>query len=250
VTVAAVLWDMDGTLLDGEDVWRKAHAALAAALGGHLDDDALDALVGCAIDTGVVAALLAGGHDPTPVRIVAAREQLVLTVIASYAAGIRWMPGARDALDAVAAAGVPMALVTNTTRPVVAVALGQLGRDRFAATVCGDDVPAGKPDPAPYRAAAALLGVPIDRCVAVEDSPTGADAATAAGAACLVVPGVLPVAGAPRRRFRDSLVGLTVADLDTVAAPLRPHPAATGRHVPTTPHARRQRVHAATEGRR
>ena len=117
------------------------------------------------------------------------------------------MPGA--ALQTVRAAGLPTALVTNSLRRITELALEGIGREFFDVSVCGDEVPAGKPAPDPYLRAAELLGVPIEACVAVEDSPNGALAAERAGAAVLVVPCEVPVPTGPRRTFRDDLVGLT-----------------------------------------
>ncbi len=79
--------------------------------------------------------------------------------------------------------------------------------------MCGDEVPEGKPDPAPYLRAAELLGVEPAECLAVEDSPTGAAAAEAAGCTVLVVPSITTVPESPRRIFRTTLEGLTVPDL-------------------------------------
>ena len=98
-------------------------------------------------------------------------------------------------------------------RQIAELALDGIGRDFFDVTVCGDEVPAGKPAPDPYLRAAELLDVPVAECVAVEDSPKGALSAERAGAAVLVVPSELPVPEGPRRVQRDGLVGLTTAEL-------------------------------------
>jgi HAD superfamily hydrolase (TIGR01509 family) len=105
-----------------------------------------------------------------------------------FTEGLVWRPGAVALIAAVRAAGIPTALVTSTCRRLVDVALPTLGPENFDVVVCGDEVSATKPDPEPYRAAARLLGVPVDRCVAVEDSPTGVASAVAAGVAVLAVP--------------------------------------------------------------
>ncbi|MBF6417016.1 HAD-IA family hydrolase, partial [Nocardia cyriacigeorgica] len=84
------------------------------------------------------------------------------------------------------------------------------------ASVCGDEVPHGKPEPDVYLRAAELLGLDPKTCVAVEDSPTGVAAAEAAGCAVLVVPCEIAVPEAPIRTQRDSLVALTMADLGAV----------------------------------
>ena len=113
----------------------------------------------------------------------------------------------------VRAAGWPTALVTNTLRSLTEQALESIGREHFTVTVCGDEVPHGKPAPDPYLRAAELLGVAPQQCLAIEDSPTGAIAAERAGAAVLVVPCEVPVPAGPQRVHRASLTGLTAADV-------------------------------------
>jgi beta-phosphoglucomutase-like phosphatase (HAD superfamily) len=110
-------------------------------------------------------------------------------------------------------AGIPTALVTNTTRRVADLALDAMGREHFDVTVCADEVASGKPSPEPYLRAAALLGVDPARCVAVEDSPDGALAARRAGAAVLIVPGAVPVPAGAGRVHLPSLTGFDPADL-------------------------------------
>ncbi len=102
-----------------------------------------------------------------------------------------------------------MALVTNTERGLTEAALDVIGREHFVVTVCGDEVPHGKPEPDPYLRGAELLGVSAADCLAVEDSPTGTLAAERAGAAVLVVPCDTTVDAGPARVLRESLEGLT-----------------------------------------
>lgn len=113
-----------------------------------------------------------------------------------------------------------MALVTNTQRALTDRALNSIGRRYFSATVCGDEVPTGKPAPDAYRRAAALLGLAPSACLAIEDSVTGAAAAEAAGCPVLVVPNDVAVPGGPRRRQVSSLVGVAATDLRRVHAEL------------------------------
>jgi HAD superfamily hydrolase (TIGR01509 family) len=218
---AAVLWDMDGTLIDSERLWDVSLQDTARDLGGALSAQSRDALVGADIDASVLALLADVGLAATPERVAWTYERLVSRTIAVFAEGAAdWRPGARAALRAVRAAGVPTALVTNSLRRITEVALDGIGREFFDVTVCGDEVPAGKPAPDPYLRAAELLDVPIAECVAVEDSPNGALSAERAGAAVLVVPSEVPVPGGPRRVHRAGLVGLSTAEL--AAAVRRP----------------------------
>lgn len=210
---AAVLWDMDGTLIDGERLWVDAAERTAGEFGFALTEGTRLALVGVDIDTTVELVLGDMARPATAEVMAAVRERLVAAVAALYAEGVEWMPGAREALHTVRASGMRTALVTNTIRSIADLALDGLGRHYFDVTVCGDEVPSGKPAPDPYLRAAQLLGVDPAHCLAIEDSPTGALSAERAGAAVLVVPGAVPVPSGPRRSRRTDLVGLTLFEL-------------------------------------
>ena len=123
-------------------------------------------------------------------------------------------PATGELLAEVAAAGVPMALVSSSYRVLVDAVLAQ-GLGPFALTVAGDEVGQGKPHPEPYLTAAQRLGVSPARCVVIEDSPSGVAAGEAAGCAVVAVPSVAGVAfdAAPRRLVVGSLAGVTLADL-------------------------------------
>jgi HAD superfamily hydrolase (TIGR01509 family) len=210
---AAVLWDMDGTLVDSEKVWSISLADTALWLGGELSQAARDDMVGSNMARTLVIMVDDLGLPRHPARMAEAQAFLTARTGELFAAGLEWRPGALEALRTVRAAGWPAALVTNTGRALTEQALDGIGREHFTVTVCGDEVPRGKPDPDPYLRAAALLGVAAERCLAVEDSPTGALAAGRAGAAVLVVPCDVPVPEAPGRVHRSSLVGLTPDDM-------------------------------------
>ena len=158
------------------------------------------------------------GVPATPERIAWTYERLVARTEELFTAGELPTGGPAPARPCAPcrAAGMPTALVTNSLRRITELALDGIGREFFDVTVCGDEVAEGKPAPDPYRRAAELLGVPAQRCVAVEDSPNGALAAERAGAAVLVVPCEVAVPTGPRRTFRDDLVGLTAAELGAV----------------------------------
>jgi HAD superfamily hydrolase (TIGR01509 family) len=210
---AAVLFDMDGTLVDSEKVWTVALVEVSRDLRRELSPVARAAIVGSSLPRTLRILFddLELPHDPDV--MTAAGRRIVGRTAELFAAGLEWRPGALDALRTVRAAGWPTALVTNTGRALTERALDTIGREHFDATVCGDEVRRGKPDPDPYLRAAALLGVDAGECLAVEDSPTGAVAAERAGAAVLVVPCDVPVPGGPGRVLRASLAGLTAADV-------------------------------------
>jgi HAD superfamily hydrolase (TIGR01509 family) len=176
---AAVLWDMDGTLVE-EDAWEAAHLEVAEALGGTFDRDALDSLIGASFDFSVKSLLSVSGQPPELYAYVS--ELLIVAVEKRYKAGIKWLPGAKEALNAVSNAGIPQALVTNTIRRLANHAISHIGRHRFVATVCGDEVLNSKPAPDPYIHAASLLGVPIAQCLVIEDSSDGLLSAVRSGA--------------------------------------------------------------------
>jgi beta-phosphoglucomutase-like phosphatase (HAD superfamily) len=210
---AAVLWDMDGTLVDSEKVWSVSLAETARRLGGELSVAAREAMVGSNMARTLVLMFDDLGLDPDPERMAHARRWMTARTGELFAAGLQWRPGAPEALRMVCEAGWPTALVTDTGRALTEMALESIGREHFTVTVCGDEVPHGKPAPDPYLRAAELLDVVAEDCLAVEDSPTGATAAERAGAAVLVVPCEVPVPSGPRRVHRSSLVGLTPEDV-------------------------------------
>jgi HAD superfamily hydrolase (TIGR01509 family) len=214
--LGAVLWDMDGTLVDSEQIWSTSLRDLAAHLGGELSYPAREAMVGTNMPVSVRLMFTDLGLEPDPDRMAAAIRWLAWRASELFGGQVPLRPGAGDALAAVRAAGVPCALVTNTERRLAELALNSLGRANFEATVCGDEVARGKPAPDVYLRAAELLGVPISATVAVEDSPTGVASAVAAGCTVLVVSGVVPVPPGERRSFRNSLVGLTPQELSTL----------------------------------
>jgi HAD superfamily hydrolase (TIGR01509 family) len=217
--LAAVLWDMDGTLVDSEQIWTVALTDLARHLGGRLSLPARMAMVGTNMTVGIRLLFDDLGLPADAAAQAEARAWLAARTAHLFSGPLPWRPGAVDALAVLRAAGLPCALVTNTERAITELALGSLGRHNFEAVVCGDEVALPKPAPDVYLRATSLLGLPAARCVAIEDSPTGVASAEAAGCPVLVVPCVASVPDGPRRVFRDSLVGLTVPELESLVAP-------------------------------
>jgi HAD superfamily hydrolase (TIGR01509 family) len=215
--LAGVLFDMDGTLVDSEKVWDVGLIELALRYGGELSAPARRRMVGTSM--GQSMAIL---HEDIgqPWRDEAASVAwLEERVKELFADGLIWRPGAAELLAAVTAAGIPAALVTATRRHLVEVALETIGRAHFAAVVCGDEVDQTKPHPRPYLTAAALLGVDVERCVAIEDSPTGVASALAAGARVLAVPCEVDLSHIAGVTVVQSLAGIDVAYLRALAAP-------------------------------
>jgi HAD superfamily hydrolase (TIGR01509 family) len=203
---AAVLFDMDGLLIDSEPLWLEAETAVMARLGGSWDENDQAALVGGSLAL-TVRTLLAKAPRPAPPELVG---QWVMAHITERVrrGGVPIRPGARELLAEVTAAGLPRALVTSSQRGFMQAVLASTGMT-FDALVCGGDVTATKPDPEPYLLAAKLIGMPPGDCFALEDSPNGVASAEAAGCQVIAVPSLLPLAPAPGRIVVPSLLDLT-----------------------------------------
>ncbi|MCV7134689.1 HAD family phosphatase [Mycobacterium hodleri] len=216
----AVLFDMDGTLVDSEKLWDVSLQALYGRLGGVLTPEVRDTTVGSSSE-GLMRIVYSDlGLDHDPVAMEDSADWLHDYTGELFEQGLTWMPGARELLDALTDAGVPMALVTNTRRALTERALKSIGSHYFSASVCGDEVEHAKPAPDPYLRAAHLLGVDPAECLAIEDSVTGASAAEAAGCPVLVVPNDVEVPEGPRRRHVASLAEVDVAALRAIHAQL------------------------------
>jgi HAD superfamily hydrolase (TIGR01509 family) len=216
--LAAVLFDMDGTLVDSEKIWQQALEELADRLGGDLPPAIRASMVGTTTPEAIAMlftaigprAIAASGADPE-----SAATWLEDRVAILFTDGLTWRPGARELLGAVRAAGLPTALVTATAKDLVDIMLGTIGRENFEAIVTDDDVIDGKPHPEPYASAAAAIGVAPGDCVAIEDSPTGIASALAAGCVVVAVPAEVdlsPIAGVTHvRSLTDVDVGFLAA---------------------------------------
>jgi HAD superfamily hydrolase (TIGR01509 family) len=219
----AVLFDMDGTLVETEQYWGQAMFELAERLGGRMSEGARASTVGSTMRRSMTILHADLGLVRTEEQLLADARWVEDRTAQLLGAGISWCPGARELVTAVRAAGLRTALVTTTPRRLADIVLASiradLDCDPFDATVCGDEVPARKPDPAPYLQAMAALGVEPAGCVVIEDSESGVTAGLAAGAAVLGVPTVQALAPAPGLILRDGgLVGAGVAELDGVLA--------------------------------
>ena len=212
----AVLFDMDGTLVDSEKLWDIALQQLYVRLGGVLTPEVRVATVGGSAEGVMQIVYTDLGLEPDPTEMAATADWLHDITGDLFDAGLPWCDGARELLDALAQAAVPMALVTNTRRALTERALESIGRDYFTASVCGDEVAAGKPAPDPYRRAAALLSLDPEQCLAIEDSVTGAASAENAGCPVLVVPNDVEVPRSTRRHHVATLAGLGVPRLRSI----------------------------------
>lgn len=211
-TPAAVLWDLDGTIVDTEPLWMAAEQELADRHGvAWTEADALELVGNDLMDSGRYIRDRIGSSMSAEEVV----EHLVARLSDSLRGDVPWRPGAVELIRALAAEGVPQALVTMSWAAIAAPVAEALP---FDVVVTGDAVSAGKPDPAPYLLAAEKLGVDPTQCLAVEDSRTGAASADAAGCLVLVIPHMVQVPASPRRVFRPGLEGITVETLQQIWA--------------------------------
>jgi HAD superfamily hydrolase (TIGR01509 family) len=202
----AVIFDMDGTLLDTERLHHQAMGAAAVALGHAIPPALFERLVGVHRDVNRVTLQDALG-DGFPIETFYVDADARFEALA--AAGIPLRPGVVELLDHLRAQGVPCAVATSTASPFAERFLTEAGLiDHFDTVVTRSDVAHPKPAPDPYLLAAERLGVRPAHCVAVEDSPNGIRAAAAAGMATIMVPDLLPAT--------DETRALTVATLESL----------------------------------
>jgi len=213
--LAAVLFDMDGLLVDTEPLWLETETDVMARLGAPWSPQDQEALLGGSMQR-TVSYLLAKATRPAPPRTV---ERWMMEGMLDRVRDGRVVvrPGVRELLAAVAAAGLPYGLVTSSQRAFAEAVLASTGMT-LPVTVCAEDVAVTKPDPEPYLLAAKLLDADPARCVALEDSPNGVASATAAGCRVVAVPSLVPIPPAPGRIVVKSLTGVTLAVLRALAA--------------------------------
>lgn len=206
----AVLWDLDGTLINSEPLWHAQEQQFVEQAGGIWTATDRRALIGMTMTEASMYLLSRSPRPPTR-DSTEVSHHIIAGVIARLTQQVTWFAGARELLDDLTAHGVPQALVTNAWPVFIEAAIGQLPRDTFALVVNGQSVQKGKPHPEPYRTAAQRLGFrPVD-CLAIEDSEPGIRSATAAGVPTLAITD----SGAPAAGVTTlpTLQGLTVTSL-------------------------------------
>lgn len=213
IALAAVLWDMDGTLVNTEPYWISAETELIESFGGSWTHEEALELVGSGLWRSAQI-LQSKGVDLPEVEIIDNLTDRVLEQLVEF--GIPWRPGARELLSELREAGIPTALVTMSIGRMAHHVADRLGFLGFDAVVSGDDVTQSKPHPESYLRGAELLGVDIAHCLAIEDSPTGISSAAAAGAVVIGVPFMVELDGSPADTLWPTLAGRTLANLATV----------------------------------
>ena len=182
---AAVLFDLDGTLIDSEPIWAESTRTLARSRGATVTDDLLTRISG--LDATLAMRFVHTELGWSGWDVAADLAFVQNRVREAYQRGLSWRPGAAALLAATRKQGLVTGLVTSTYRPLVDLILSVVGKDNFDVVVCGDDGHEPKPHPAPYASAVASLGLNASSCVAIEDSPRGVASARAAGCAVLHV---------------------------------------------------------------
>ncbi len=175
--IRAVLWDMDGTLMDSQPLWDESFRNCCRERGGTVTPEQVAGIAGASIartceliaETGATAS----PQDPATAEVFA---EISARVEAAVRADPPILPGARSITATLNEIGLAQVIVTQSPRPIVEAVAHALG-DVFVELVTGDDGLPGKPTPAPYAAAIELLGLSPEECVVVEDSATGAASA-------------------------------------------------------------------------
>jgi HAD superfamily hydrolase (TIGR01509 family) len=204
----AVLFDMDGLLVDSEPLWFEVETEVMTRLGGTWTEADQEALLGSSLDRSVRYFLERAALPADPAEV---GEWMISGIVAKVRdRGVTIMPGAAELVAGVAASGLPYALVTSSQRRFVDAVLARTGL-RFPVMVCGNDVTRGKPNPEPYLLATRRLCVPPSHCLVLEDSITGVTAAEAAGCFVVAVPTLDGIEARPGRWVRRSLRGADVA---------------------------------------
>ncbi|WFE19585.1 HAD family phosphatase [Solwaraspora sp. WMMD937] len=183
--ISAVVFDMDGVLIDTEPVWEQVRRDYVAGAGGRWLPDAQQRLMGMSTPewAGYLDADLGVGRGADRVA-----DEVIDAMAARYRAELPLIPGAIEVVRDLAGR-FPLALASSSPRRLIEQVLATAGlTEAFRATVSTEECAAGKPDPEVYQVAARLLGVPPGRCLAVEDSSNGLRSAVAAGLVAVAVP--------------------------------------------------------------
>lgn len=207
----AVLWDLDGTLIDSEHYWAISQNRLAKQYGATWTDEDERGVIGSSLyDSSELIRQKFGIQDRSVQEII---DHLTDEVIEQMRASLPWRPGALELLLELKQAGIKTAMVTMSMRRMALAVADAIPFPAFDAVIAGDDVKLGKPHPEPYLTAAEQLGFHPSECIAFEDSITGLTSAVAAGTNAVGVTNMLKLPEGPDRKIISSLVGVSVSNL-------------------------------------
>ncbi len=203
---AAVLFDMDGTLVDTEPMWLASETELMARYGYKWTAiDQANCLGGPLDRVGEYMFDLAGKVE-SPEYFTQTLISLTRTHLRHGAA---FMDGAQELISLCQSMNLPIALVSASPRVLVDAVLDNVEGRNFVVTISADDVANVKPDPEGYLAAAKALSVAIEECLILEDSATGVTAAHASGAMVVAIPHLVPITAGDRIRVVSSVADLS-----------------------------------------
>ncbi|MET0812716.1 MAG: HAD family phosphatase [Microbacterium sp.] len=208
--LAAVLWDMDGTLVDTEPYWMGAETTLIESYGGTWSHEQALQLVGLGLEDSA-RILQNAGVRMSEQAIVAHLTDAVMNRLRED--GVPFRPGARELLSDLRAAGIKTGLVTMSLRRMADTVVDLIDFEAFDIVIAGDESTRPKPFPDPYLQACEALGVTPSEVVAIEDSPNGLRSAVASGAAVIGVPLMVSITGAGAHAVWPTLDGRTTADV-------------------------------------
>jgi len=207
---AAVLFDLDGTLIDSEPYWLRSERELAESHGAEWTHADGNALIGMSLYDSSRIIKERIGSTLEPQQII---DHLTSAVNEHLKREIPWRPGAKQLLRNLKHLGIKTALVTMSMRRTALQVVEAIDFEAFDVVVAGDDVLQGKPHPQPYLKAASLLGVDPTDCVAFEDSITGLLSAEAAGTKAVGIPNLITLPQIEGRVLWPTLEGVQLEDL-------------------------------------
>lgn len=206
----AVLWDMDGTLIDSEPYWLASESEFASSRNSSWGPEDGLGVIGMSLYESSKLLKARVGTDLEPQEII---DEITNGVLARLDQSIPWRPGARELLMLLRENSIKTALVTGSMHRMAKRVADAIGFDAFDLIIGGDDVSKGKPHPEAYLNAASILGVDPTNCVAFEDSLTGITAAEAAGTKAVGIAHIVEIPAKPGRILWPTLVGVTLEDL-------------------------------------
>jgi HAD superfamily hydrolase (TIGR01509 family) len=208
--MSAILFDMDGTLIDSEPLWLKAEIEVMAEVGCHWDEqDQINCVGGPAERTERYMQERSQNIKPYGYFI----NRLHEVMRARITNELDLIPNALSLLKECKDAGIKTALVTASSRDLMTIVLKRFPPGTFDVVVSGDDVEKSKPDPAPYLLAAKQLSVDILNCLVLEDSLTGVQSGLSSGAKVIGIPHLVQMSEHPNLRVISSLDEITLSDI-------------------------------------
>jgi HAD superfamily hydrolase (TIGR01509 family) len=206
----AVLFDMDGTIIDSEPYWLKSEQALAAEHAAEWTEQDGQRVIGLSLTE---SSKLIKEHIGSELEIDEIVQRLSNSVNSQLAKEIPWRPGAQELIRELRRKNIKTALVTMSLRKTALQVVEAIPFKAFDVVIAGDDVVHGKPHAEPYLKAATALGFAPSECIAFEDSITGILSAEAAGTVAIGIPNMMIIPTRPARNLWPTLEGVTVKQL-------------------------------------